>query len=149
MTWKGRGQCVLREELPAAFSYGLFLTLRGNPEAPGLSSFNLWASLPLELCFAQEVYYPRKRCYETSGLWEVAIPGDQGQCLCRGGMWKSLSNPALKSWQSCQELGAPPVLADLNLSEVSRPGFLTNVGRDKVGTDWGSPNWGDSQRKRG
>lgn len=104
MTWKGRGQCVLREELPAAFSYGLFLTLRGNPEAPGLSSFNLWASLPLELCFAQEVYYPRKRCYETSGLWEVAIPGDQGQCCAGEGCGRVLAillckaGKAARSW---------------------------------------------------
>lgn len=42
-----------------------------------------------------------------------------------------------------------PVLADLSLSATSGPGIFTNAGRDEVGTEWDSPNWGDSQRERG
>lgn len=71
----GRSQCAQTEELPTAFPVSLFLTLGEDPETPGLSSFNLWASLSLQLSIAREVCYPRKSA-ETSGHWKLAVLGD-------------------------------------------------------------------------
>lgn len=72
MTGKGRDRCARREELPTAFPAGLFLTLREDPEAPRLSSFNPWASMPLQLSIAHEVCYPRKRAErpQVAGSWQ-------------------------------------------------------------------------------
>lgn len=107
---------VLREELPAAFSHGLILTLRENPEALGLSSFNLWASLPLQPSFVHEVCYPWGRVLrDLRPLGDGSPWGPSRAVLCRGEMWE-VSAAAPKSRQSCREPGSPSVLAAISLS---------------------------------
>jgi len=54
-----------------------------NPEAPGLSSFNLWASPPLQLCFVPEVCYPQKSA-DRPQAW--GLHSRARTVLCKGGM---------------------------------------------------------------
>lgn len=69
--------------------------------------------------------------------------------LCKGRMWENLSSHAWKAGEAAGSWVPPPVLAALSLSATAAPGIFTNAERDRVGTEWSSPNWGDSQRKRG
>lgn len=75
MTWKEGSRGAGEKSCPLPSQTGRTLTLKENPpEAPELSSSNLPAILPLQVHLVHAVCRPLR---SASGLWRMAVPGDQ------------------------------------------------------------------------